>query len=356
MIPVLPPLDPTVLAEHDAAHAELHDVVEALGPVRALFGFLQRRLLTEALANLQPTWAPPGDPLVFPAPRAFLSPTQHHRRVGAEAAFRYVDSRVAMVRRGLEPSVLTAQTPHVLHALTEGPQPSGKETNAGMIRRTRTSWRPEANAFAHPPAEACDELLEAALDLARRAPAPAVARGAWLTFTVLSIHPFVDGNGRVARLLYQAVASEGLPLGIDWGAMEQWGRERTGYVRALQAGQQAEAYDPDRLDAGPFLEYAAEQSIVGARIATARARILAERHDRLTAAGLPAPHALVLDAVTLWRGATLTELAGLGIAAGELTETVNELAGAGRLAWVPRPAARRGPHEPPGHHLVAPSV
>ncbi len=352
MIPALPPLDPEVLAEHDTAHAELAGELDQLGPARPLFTFLQRRLVIEALANLQPTLAAPGDPLAFPAPRAWLSLPQQHRQEGAEAAFRYVDSRVAMVRGALEPSVLVAHSPHVLHALTEGPQPSGKETNAGMVRRTTTAWRPEANAFVHPPAEACDELLDAALDLARRAPAPAVARGAWLTFTVLSIHPFVDGNGRVARLLFQAVASEGLAVGIDWGAMEQWSRDRWGYVRALQAGQQLPAYDPDRLDPLPFMEFAAASSTLGARICAARLRALAERHDRLVTQGMSMRPALVTDAVTLSRGATLDELAGLGIPAGELTEVVNRLVATQVLGWEPRPHSRRTRSQPGAHHLV----
>ena len=188
--------------------------------VHALFVFQQQRLLVEALANTQPTVS--NQPLLFPAPRAFLS-TMLQRRVGAcAAAVRHVDSRIAMCRMGRVEHAADLSTPLALHALLESSNPMDRETNPGLLRATPVNWEPETNPFVHAEGPDCPPLVDASIDMATRAPAPAVARAGWLTFTLLSIHPFVDGNGHTSRMMFHAIAADDLAIGLDWGIAGPW--------------------------------------------------------------------------------------------------------------------------------------
>ena len=189
---------------------------------------------------------------------------------GADAVYRHLDSRIAMRDMGAVERVLDRSTPVVFHALLEGLTPSGRETNPGMLRATPTAWKPEANSYMHPPATMCSDLVDQALEVASGSSVPSCVRGAWLTFTMLSIHPFVDGNGRTSRALYLAVVADDVPLGLDFGVLEQWSITRSAYVAALQQGQRVERYDGERMDARPFVEYATITSTVGAELCAAR--------------------------------------------------------------------------------------
>jgi hypothetical protein len=310
IVPLLPPLGDDLLGAHRAAHLRLSEVVGGAAPeVRRLFVFFQRRVFAESLAYVQPVLGRVDDQMLFPAPRAFLTRTQELRTTAAAASFRYLDSRIAMVRLGLLDRMLDPTVPVVVHALMEGVAPSGVETNAGMVRVTPTSWKPEANAFAHPPAREAAEMLDAAVDMAMHAPAPAIARAGWLTFTMLSIHPFVDGNGRTSRTVFHVVQMEDPEVAFEWGIAEQWAVERRRYIEALQAGQQMEIYDPRRLDPLPFMELCAEMSAVGARLCAARLDRLDDRLRTVSETYRVSPEAaMVAVATALWRVITLHEL------------------------------------------------
>ena len=147
-VPPMPPLPAALVARHAAAHARLAADLDAADPrVHALFVFQQQRLLVEALANTQPTVS--NQPLLFPAPRAFLS-TMLQRRVGAcAAAVRHVDSRIAMCRMGRVEHAADLSTPLALHALLESSNPMDRETNPGLLRATPVNWEPETNPFVH---------------------------------------------------------------------------------------------------------------------------------------------------------------------------------------------------------------
>ncbi|MCB0956933.1 MAG: Fic family protein [Ilumatobacter sp.] len=347
IVPALPPPDPALVDAHAAAHADLTAALHAAAPeVRRVFVHLQRRLTVEALAHVQPI--EPGDATqaLFPPPRAFLTAGQRRRLEGADAAFRHLDSRIAMHRMGAIPAVLDATTPLVLHALVEGPAPSGVETNAGLYRATPTSWHAEVNPFAHRAAGEVAGLAGAAVAMALDAPMPAIARAGWLAFTLLCIHPFVDGNGRVARALFLATTADETPEGIDWGVLECWARARGGYVAALQAGQRCGGYDPLRLDPSPFMDFAVRTSTEGARTCQRRLEALAALRDQPSARGLHPAAAAVLLAVAVDRGAVRDELAGLGPDGPELRTVVNELLAEGHLTWAERPASRRVPGGP----------
>ena len=352
IVPMLPLLDERALSSYHEAHRALADSVAVAGPAAAVFRGLQRRLLIESLANVQPIVAGVQFPPLFPAPRAFLTRAHLLRMRSAAAALEYVDSRLTMHRHGLIGGVLDQSTPLVLHALTEASRPSAKVSNAGMFRRTPIAFVEGLSPYRHPPGEQCDEMIGAAIDMASHAPAPAVARAAWLAFTLMSVHPFVDGNGRSARLLHLLLASTELPLRIDWGVVEQWSLDRTGYLDALRSGQMIGEFDPARLDARPFMTYAVETSTAGAHLARRRVEALTAEHHRLADRGYHDDHAVVTMAVEIHRVATIRELSDLGDLGDpgggrtRLTEVVKELVASGVLTWVGRGAGRRTPDGP----------
>jgi hypothetical protein len=353
IVPLLPPLEPEVVVAHERAHDHLASAFRsAERSAQRLFVMVQRRIVVESLAYVQPVSANADQQLIIPPPRAFLSRSKQRRMQGADAAFRHLDSRSAMRQLGSIAAVLHRTTPVVLHALLEGPAPSDRETNPGMLRVTPTSWKPEASSYIHPPAAVVPELVDASVRFVLEAPAPACVRASWLTFTMLSIHPFVDGNGRTSRALAMAVMADELALGIDWGLLEQWSVRRWAYIEALQAGQAIPEYDPLTLDPRPFIEFSTTMSIDGAVLCLQRLQFIGHLVDDAGRRGLSGDHALVYVAVQLLDHASMFELESLGLSAVEVTEIVDGLARSGLVRWAARPPSRRTADDPDRHALV----
>lgn len=353
-VPSIPDWDIELIERHVAAHSGLASSFESSGhAVRRAFTVLQRRLLIEALANLQPIVPVEHGQLLFPSPRAFLDDTLQLRLLGAGIAFGHIDSRVAMLEIGAVDEVLDDTTHVAVHAMFEGLQPSGRETNAGMLRAGLTAWRPEANRFVHPDPSEVAELVREALTAARRSDVPACVRAAWLTSVMMSIHPFVDGNGRTARSLYMLVTAPSLPLRIDWGIAEQWSVTRTAYITALQAGQNCERYDAARMDVGPFVEYSTRASIAGAELALQRLRALDDIVGHARSSGLSDDAALLLTVVRVWVNASPDEMARVLPEPDVLDAAITELQSAGAATWAPRPHSRRTILDRAEHGLVA---
>jgi Fic/DOC family len=338
-VPVLPPLDQGELDRHALAHHHLAARWSDSTAVVPLVRLLQHRLLIESHAKVAPVESG-ADAGLFPRPRSFLTRENDLRIAAAEIAFRYVDTKTAMVINGQLSSPIDSATPQVLNAILEGTMPTGIVSNAGILRATQSKWHPDNNPMEHPLAHEVPELVDAAVDLATRAPAPAIARAGWLAFTMLCIHPFVDGNGRTARMLFQALSPAQVPLGVDWGAVEQFALRRQGYIDGLRSGQQLDRYDPSRLDPLPFMKFALHCSIDGATLVTSRLEALLAAYERRTGVGGSPSHVLVRMAVELWGIATLAELDGLGLPSEELAGVVIELVGVGDLLWAEMPASR----------------
>lgn len=353
-VPAIPEWDAELLDRHTAAHRVLGERLAAspLG-VRRAFPAIQRRILVESLVNLQPVFAEAGQQLLLPPPRAFLPEPLELRMLGAQAAFGHIDSRVAMLEMGGISEVLDDTTHVALHSMFEGLQPSGRETNAGMLRVGMTAWKPEANTFVHPDPGEVSSLVAEALATARRPEIPACVRAAWLTSVMLSIHPFVDGNGRTSRALYMLVAAPALPLRIDWGIAEQWSLTRSAYISALQAGQDCERYDSARMDVGPFVDYSTRASIAGAELATRRVEVLGDMIARASEGGLSDDAALLLTVVRVWVNASPDEMARVLPEPAVLDAAITELRSAGVAAWAPRPHSRRTILDRAEHGLVA---
>jgi Fic family protein len=91
-----------------------------------------------------------------------------------------------------------------------------------------------------------------------------VVRAALAHLHVVSVHPFRDGNGRVARIVQSLVlAREGL-LAPEFVSIEEYlGRNTEAYYAALQEVQGG-SYQPER-DAAPWVKFCVEAHVEQAR-------------------------------------------------------------------------------------------
>lgn len=105
------------------------------------------------------------------------------------------------------------------------------EKNAGVYRRVKVFITGSSHAFP-PPAKVPEMMAEfvAAIDAARANKHP-VEFAAWLHKEFVYIHPFIDGNGRVARLLMNlALMQAGFTIAIIPPIL------RAQYIAALEKG------------------------------------------------------------------------------------------------------------------------
>lgn len=326
VLPPVPSLDPDLVDAHRAAHQNVDDALRSAdSAVAQLICRLSLRLTVAAIANVRPSLRGGPRPQLFPSPRAFLGPTDLARLAGARAAQRHVDSRLAMVAQGYDvPPALRAETPFVLHALAEGPVGNPLETNPGMIRgKEFDDAGLPASGLPVPPHEECRALLEEAIRRATDPEAPAVARAGWILFAIGEIHPFQDGNGRVARLLYLLVAGEAMPRTADWGVLEQLRFHEDLLVDAAR-----------RDGAVPTVRVATEASIAGAKLMMERLGVLGAVAPELARRlGLSFEGALLTTAVWLRRVGPLSDLAwDLGRPAGEVLASARALESHGLLS------------------------
>jgi hypothetical protein len=298
-LPPLVALDDELLERHRRAHADLDVANSSAEPmVRMTLRHVARRLLLEGLANVQPVFDEIDRPLLLPPPRRFLGVVAQQRLAGAAAALRYIDSALTMATMPGGRPVVQPTAPCVLNALLAGPV-TERETNAGLIRVSPTNWMPDANRFEHPPADVVGELLDAAIAVAADARRPAVERAGWLAFVTMTIHPFVDGNGRTARALFLAAIGDDLPGDIDWGVLDQWHLARKEYIWALQQGQRAQRYRGEDVDAEPFIRMGAIASARGADVGRARVQLLSDAVASVTELGDPVVLRALVDRFVL---------------------------------------------------------
>lgn len=91
-----------------------------------------------------------------------------------------------------------------------------------------------------------------------------VVRAAMAHLHIVSIHPFRDGNGRVARTVQSLVLAREGHISPEFGSIEEYLGEHTpAYYAALQT-QQAGRYQPER-DASGWVEFCVDAHIAQAR-------------------------------------------------------------------------------------------
>ncbi len=341
-VPPMPPLVAESLRVHESAREALADrltVVDSM--VDGLFRSVQAATLTESLSHVLQV-----DPraTVFSPRRRFLSPAHVARLAGSAAAFRHVDARLHMLSTGHIAPLVGPETLPVVHALAESHDPDRRETNPGLFRATSVEFEAVETVFVPPPFERCAELVEAILQIVNDAPAPAITRAGWMVPVLLSVHPFVDGNGRATRLLFQMINSS--EYGTDWGSIEMWSRRRSGYIQALKDSQVRcrAGYDGRLLDPVPFMHYASACATQGAQVALERLNALDHAWNMPWESSCDEARLIEL---LVWASTTasLDDLLDI-VTDPQCTHLVNALVDAGRLEWGPLALLRLSEHHP----------
>jgi hypothetical protein len=330
-LPRVPQVDADLVAAHREAHLGLEERLRSAHPgVSRLLTALAHRTTVASVAHVRMSVRGRARPPLFPPPRSFLSPKDRARLAGAAAAYRHLDSRLTMVREGFDvPPALRPETPYVLHALAEGRMDNPIETNPGMIRgREYPVDRLPMAPYPPPPRERCRELLDGAIHVAATAEAPAIVRAGWLLFTIGEIHPFHDGNGRVARLLLLLVAGEDMPRTVDWGVSEQIRFHQEVYLASLVHR------DPE-----PSVFTVMELSVQGAGLMSERLAALGVLVPELARRlGITFEASVMTTAAWLRRSGRLDELASdAGRRYPEAVAVAEALASHGVLVRQPRP-------------------
>ncbi len=144
-----------------------------------------------------------------------------------------------------------------------------KHSNPGLYRRRGvevTSSLGGPPAYVGPPYEDVPALIEEVVDWLERGDRDAhlVVRAAMAHLHVVSVHPFRDGNGRIARIAQSLVlAREGL-MAPEFGSIEEYLRRHTDTYYATLQKVQGGRYQPDR-DATQWVRFCVRAHIEQAR-------------------------------------------------------------------------------------------
>lgn len=138
--------------------------------------------------------------------------------------------------------------------------------------------------YVGPPAEEVADLMEEVVEWLERGAADAhpVVRAAMAHLHLVSVHPFRDGNGRVARIVQSLALARGGLLAPEYVSIEEYlGRHTADYYAALQAAQGG-TYQPRR-DATPWVGFCVTAHVEQVRRRLAQLADAGRRWARLEA-------------------------------------------------------------------------
>ena len=155
--------------------------------------------------------------------------------------------------RELHETMLQSQDTHTVYVPVDGELvPQQQQLAKGEYKRHANSpTRSDGTVHAYAPVEDTAPEMSRLIDELRSAgfeEAPSITQAAYAHYAFVCIHPFADGNGRVARALASVYLyrSPGVPLVI-------YQDQRTSYLDALEAG--------DRGQFHPLMRFVAERVI-----------------------------------------------------------------------------------------------
>lgn len=131
------------------------------------------------------------------------------------------------------------------------------------LSKSPGQWRPGGiwvedsdgtTVYSAPGHEVVDELVNELLDQVADTSSPPAVRAAMAHLNLALVHPFSDGNGRMARCLQTLVLASGGAISPEFSSIEEYlGRHTTTYYDVLTEVAQG-AWSPDR-SARPWLEF-----------------------------------------------------------------------------------------------------
>ncbi len=253
---------------------------------------LHRRLVSEAIANVRPI-RPEAEQPLLPAKRRFLHGRLARRLANVESALLHIDT--------IQSPTPSLSSLLLLHAQLSGTPDAGpSEFRLGPIGFQ------VGNDFGGAAPELCHELMADALTRFEQTDDSLLARSAALSSTLLKVHPFADGNGRVARAVFHSLIRDGRSIGPD---VDLWAPSRFAYLDALMDSDPVGPVKPgNEGDPTPFVHWVCDVSVNGADLWLQRAELVDALDTHLETLGLDQhERSLALRVITV-RNLTAPEL------------------------------------------------
>ncbi len=170
----------------------------------------------------------------------------------------------------------------------------GKDKNPGQFRDCQVYIGRSTRRFVPPPPESLSQCLsqltEYLSDNKKLSPDPLV-NAYMVHYQFEAIHPFVDGNGRVGRVLLSLCVGQWIPLGLPWLYMSEFfERSKEEYIKSLYQVSANGEWDE-------WITFCLNGTIETARNAVERCNRLRKVRDALSAkaAGLGARMHDIID-------------------------------------------------------------
>ena len=164
---------------------------------------------------------------------------------GYARAFKQVKEGIAQILQGESPGLVVAEYLHAWYRALFSPNvDAGLLKEHDLIGYRRQPVYIRGSMHVPPPGDAVPDCMAGFLDLMHKEEVPAV-RAVLGHFMFVYVHPYMDGNGRLARFLMNAMLASG---GYPWTVVPL--TRRTEYMQALESASV-------RADVFPFARFIA---------------------------------------------------------------------------------------------------